>query len=94
MKPKCNQSVPVATATAVSTANATTPQAAPVLVDPIQILTMAEVAIRLKVSKRWVYEKTRDRCRNPLPAIRIGRYLRFDWGDVSAWLCQQKTARP
>jgi len=55
-------------------------------VDPAQILTLAELAQRLKVSERWVYEKSRRRCVNPLPCIRIGRYLRFDWTSVSAWL--------
>jgi len=46
----------------------------------------------LKVSERWVYEKSRHRCVNPLPVIRIGRYLRFDWTSVSAWLRQQERA--
>ena len=64
------------------------PKCIPVAVDPLQILTLAEIADRLKVSQRWVYEKTRNRCQDPLPCIRIGRYLRFDWHDVSAWLQQ------
>jgi predicted DNA-binding transcriptional regulator AlpA len=55
-------------------------------IDPSQILTLAELAARLKVSERWVYEKSCRRCQNPLPCIRIGRYLRFDCLDVSAWL--------
>jgi predicted DNA-binding transcriptional regulator AlpA len=58
-------------------------------IDPSQILTLPELAARLKVSQRWVYEKSRRRCLNPLPCIRIGRYLRFDWLEVSAWLRQQ-----
>lgn len=58
-------------------------------IDPSQILTLAELAERLKVSERWVYEKSRRRCQNPLPCIRIGRYLRFDWLEVSAWLRRQ-----
>jgi excisionase family DNA binding protein len=58
------------------------------VIDPSQILTLQEVADRLKVSKRFIYEKTRDRCLNPLPTIRIGKYLRFHWVDVSAWLRQ------
>jgi len=58
-------------------------------IDPSQILTLSELAERLKVSQRWVYEKSRRRCQNPLPCIRIGRYLRFDWLEVSAWLRQQ-----
>src|SRR5882672_11326924 len=59
-------------------------------IDPTMILTLAEVAERLKVSQRWVYEKTRRRSQNPLPVIRIGRYLRFDWTRVSVWLRQQE----
>lgn len=62
-------------------------------IDPNQILTLPEVAERLKVSQRWVYEKSRRRCQNPLPAIRIGRYLRFDWTDISTWLHEQKAVR-
>jgi excisionase family DNA binding protein len=61
-------------------------------IDPSQILTLEELASRLKVSERWVYEKSRRRCQNPLPTIRIGRYLRFDWTSVSAWLRQQERA--
>jgi hypothetical protein len=34
----------------------------------------------------------RRRSQNPLPTIRIGRYLRFDWVSVSAWLRQQERA--
>jgi excisionase family DNA binding protein len=61
-------------------------------IDPAQILTLGELADRLKVSERWVYEKTRRRSQNPLPTIRIGRYLRFDWMSVSKWLRQQERA--
>lgn len=61
-------------------------------IDPNQILTLPELALRLKVSERWVYEKSRKRCQNPLPTIRIGRYLRFDWTSVSVWLRQQERA--
>ena len=62
----------------------------PSAVDPSHILTLPELAERLKVSERWVYEKSRRRCQNPLPCIRIGRYLRFDWTSVSSWLRQQE----
>lgn len=65
------------------------PAAVPVCpIDPSQILTLDELATRLKVSKRWVYEKSRRRCLDPLPVIRVGRYLRFNWLDVSEWLRQ------
>jgi len=62
--------------------------------DPSQILTLPELAERLKVSQRWVYEKSRRRCQDPLPVIRIGRYLRFNWLDVSEWLRRHSNVSP
>ena len=59
---------------------------------PEDILTPEELAARLKVPKSWVYEKTRsrDRNQNPLPCLRLGRYIRFDWTKVVEWLTQEK----
>jgi hypothetical protein len=61
--------------------------------DPADILTPAELAKRLKVPQSWVFEKTRHRATvrdaEPLPCIRMGRYLRFHWPAVSAWLLRQ-----
>lgn len=54
--------------------------------DPDDILTPEEVAKRLKVPKRWVYEKTRQRCPSPIPCFRIGKYIRFSWRIVSQWV--------
>ena len=53
---------------------------------PDNLLTPEEVAERLKVPESWVYEKTRARCRNPMPCLRLGRYIRFDWTAVATWL--------
>lgn len=50
------------------------------------ILTPEELAACLKVPESWVYEKTRSRCRNPLPCLRLGRYIRFNWPSVVEWL--------
>lgn len=61
---------------------------------PIEILTPQQLAERLQVKPSWVYEQTRNRSgvRNPdpLPHIKMGLYLRFDWRDVRAWLERQK----
>jgi hypothetical protein len=56
------------------------------LLHPEDIITPEEVAARLKVPESWVYEKTRARCRNPIPCLRLGRYIRFDWNAVIHWL--------
>ena len=59
----------------------------------LEILTPEEVAAFLRVPKSWVYEKTRERQRNPLPVFKIGRYLRFDRAAVIAWLQSTQPAR-
>ncbi len=70
------------------------PALPPSTVAPIEILTPQQLADRLQVKPSWVYEQTRNRSgvRNPdpLPHIKMGLYLRFDWRDVLAWLERQK----
>jgi hypothetical protein len=53
-----------------------------------EILTPEELAQRLKVTVGWVKEKRRPRCPNPIPAIPIGKAIRFDWNRVVEWLEQ------
>jgi excisionase family DNA binding protein len=57
-----------------------------------EILTPTELASWLKMSKRQVYELTRERGqyrqKNPLPILRINGNLRFRRSDVEAWLNQ------
>jgi excisionase family DNA binding protein len=56
------------------------------MINPSDIITPDELAERLKTSRSWVAEMTRARQRNPIPHYKIGRYLRFNWQDVCAWL--------
>jgi len=68
---------------------------APVAVTPVplEILTPQQVAERLQLPESWVYEQTRNRASvriaDPLPHMKVGRYLRFKWSDVLAWLERQ-----
>jgi hypothetical protein len=57
-------------------------------IDAADILTPAELSKRLKLPLSWIYEKSRKRGEhdNPLPTLRCGRYLRFSWPDVVAWM--------
>jgi excisionase family DNA binding protein len=58
----------------------------------MEILTADEVAAMLKVSKRHVYELTRDRTQSgeirehPLPVVRFGASVRFRRSDVEEWI--------
>ncbi len=62
------------------------------MLEPDDLLTPQELAERLKTKVSWVYEQTRSRASvrsgsdEPLPYIRMGKYLRFHWPDVAKWL--------
>lgn len=56
-----------------------------------ELLTPREVAARLKVGRTWVYERMR---RGDFPYIRMGKYLRFRWAEVEAWLNQRAHGNP
>ncbi|SPF44748.1 hypothetical protein SBA1_550113 [Candidatus Sulfotelmatobacter kueseliae] len=57
-----------------------------------EILTVDELAVMLKMSKRQIYSMTESRTRNgnmrdhPLPVLRINGNLRFSREAVTEWL--------
>lgn len=53
------------------------------------LLRPEDVARLLGTSTAWVYEKTRNRQRDPLPCLRLGRYCRFEKATVLAWARQR-----
>jgi predicted DNA-binding transcriptional regulator AlpA len=57
------------------------------------LLRPQEVAERLAVPVSWIREKTRGRARvrdaDPFPVVKLGKYCRFRWSDVEAWLERQ-----
>lgn len=62
----------------------------PAPIEPSDLLTPEELASRLKVGPSWVYNALRQRGPRPLPHFKMGRYLRFSWLAVSAWLQSQQ----
>lgn len=50
------------------------------------LLTLEEVAERLKVPKSWVYNRTRPSATNPIPCHRVGKYLRFVPEEIERYL--------
>lgn len=55
-----------------------------------RLLTAAEVGERLSVPESWVREQTRT---GNLPHLALGRYKRYDWEAVTAWLAEQRQGR-
>jgi excisionase family DNA binding protein len=54
---------------------------------PDRLLTDAEVGELLHVPATWIGEAAR---RGEIPHVMIGRYRRFVWEDVLAWVERQK----
>ena len=52
-----------------------------------RLLTAVEVAALLAVPTGWVYRAARE---GEIPSIRLGRYVRFDAADISAWVATRK----
>lgn len=55
-----------------------------------ELLTVRDVADRLKVPMSFVYSPARRKGPDPIPAIRIGKYLRFDADAVRQWVERQR----
>lgn len=57
------------------------------------LLTPKQLAERLAVPASWIRERTRRRARvrdtDPLPVVRLGKYIRFDWRSIQEWLARQ-----
>jgi predicted DNA-binding transcriptional regulator AlpA len=66
---------------------------APRPAETVILLNPQELATRLSVPVSWIREKTRERARerdeDPLPVVRLGKYVRFRWSDVEDWLKRQ-----
>jgi hypothetical protein len=48
-----------------------------------EVLDATELANRWRVPVSWIREHTRDRASDPIPVVRLGRYVRFEWGSPS-----------
>jgi predicted DNA-binding transcriptional regulator AlpA len=64
----------------------------PTMLRAEDILTPKQLSKRLQLPISWIYEKSRKGGKhgNPLPVLRCGRYLRFSWSDVCAWVRQNQ----
>lgn len=54
----------------------------------VDLLTVDEVALILRVQKSWVYAHLSD-----LPTIRLGRYVRFKASEIQEFLANKGTCQ-
>ena len=55
-----------------------------------QLLDARQVASRLAVPETWVRQETRA---NRIPHLALGRYKRYDWAEILAWLEEQRAGQ-
>jgi excisionase family DNA binding protein len=55
-----------------------------------RLLDAMEVAERLSVPETWVRAETRA---GRMPHLELGRYRRYDWSAVEAWLETQRVGQ-
>lgn len=55
----------------------------------LNLLTVNDLAKQLKVKPSWIYGETRKTGKGAIPRIKVGKYLRFDFEEVMAWIRKQ-----
>jgi excisionase family DNA binding protein len=58
------------------------------------LITVSELARRLKVPKSWVYDRTRQGGPDHLPHYRLGKYVRFSITEVLAHIRKEEDQSP
>lgn len=56
-----------------------------------QLLTVREVSEILQVPVSWIYDHTRPGCSNPLPCLKLGKYVRFQVAAVQSYLEEMRS---
>lgn len=58
-----------------------------------EVIGSDELATRLAVPASWVRDQVRRRAVDPIPCLRLGRYVRFQWGspELLAWIQRRKS---
>ena len=52
-----------------------------------EVIDSKELANRWNIPETWVRESVRNRSSDPIPHLKLGRYVRFEWGspDLEGW---------
>ena len=75
--------------TATAMMMTTTPAPTP---EYFEIIDSAELAKRWALPESWIRDQVRSRAVDPLPCLRFGKYVRFQWGSepLEAWLARRR----
>jgi hypothetical protein len=58
-----------------------------------EVLTAERLAERWAVPPTWIFEQTRSRAADPIPHVRLGKYIRFQYGspELAEWWERHKS---
>jgi len=61
----------------------------------LELIDAPELAKRWSLPASWIREQTRSRATDPLPHVRFGKYVRFQWGspELEQWLNRRRSHR-
>ncbi len=45
----------------------------------MELIDVNELARRLSIPRTWIYDRTRQGASDPIPHLKLGKYVRFDW---------------
>jgi hypothetical protein len=57
-----------------------------------EIIDSEELAKRWGVPETWVRDQVRRRALDPIPHVRLGKYIRFEWGSepLNDWWARRR----
>ena len=60
-----------------------------------ELIDAPDLATRWHLPTSWIREQTRSRSVDPIPHLRLGRYVRFEWGspELAAWLSRHRSRK-
>ena len=61
--------------------------------EQVEILTISEIAARLKMKPSFFYAPVRRKGPEAIPCLKVGRYIRYRLPDVMAWIERQNEGR-
>jgi len=70
------------------------PSATSSALDQPELIDSPELAKRWSVPESWVRDCVRTRSADPIPCVRLGRYVRFQWNapELTEWFERRKSA--
>ena len=63
--------------------------------EAFEIIEAGELARRWSLPESWVRDQVRSRAADPIPCLRFGRYVRFEWNhpDLTKWLERRRNGK-